>query len=125
MGRVVTLSVSVLMIVGGTGIALSNWPNNYDFFNTPNSGSLGPARTSTDIGSASFGFGAMPDGRFGPSTASFQNPDSFSEAVQTHTDLKFNDRWLFDYWTGGHPHQRRNHAQRRYRDRSLWALMGL
>ena len=124
-GRIITLSVAVLMTIGGTGIALPDWPNNYDFYNAPSSGSVGPAPPSTDVGSASLGFGLVPDDRFGPSTVSFQNPDSFSEVDQKHTDLQFNDRWLFDYWTGGHPHRRQNHAQRRHRDRSLWALMGL
>ena len=124
MGRITTLVVTVLMTVGGAGIALSNWTNNYDFYNTSSSGTLGSAPTRTNIDSASLGFGPVTKGRFGPPTASFQNPDSSSGAVQTHTPLQFNDRWLFDYWTGGHPHRRQDHAQRRHRVQSLGALMG-
>jgi hypothetical protein len=124
-GRIVKLSVAVLMTVGGTGIAFSNWTNNYGFYYVPSSDSLSAALTSTDIASASFGFSPMLDGGFGPPTASFQNSYGLSGAVQTHMALKFKDRWLFDYWTAGHPHRRQNDAQRRRRVRSLWALMGL
>jgi hypothetical protein len=124
-GRIVMLSVAVLMTVGRTGIAFSNWTNNYGFYYDPSSDSLSVALTSTDIASASFGFSPMPDGGFGPPAASFNNSYGLSAVIQTHTALKFKDRWPFDYWTGGHPHRRQNDAQRRRRVRSLWALMGL
>jgi hypothetical protein len=124
-GRIVKLSAAVLMTVGGTGIAFSNWTNNYGLYYVPSSDSLSAALPSTDIASASFGFSPMPDGGFGPPTASFQNSYGLSGAVQTRAALKFKDRWLFDYWTGGHPHRRQNDAKRQHHLRSLWALMGL
>jgi len=125
MGRIVTLSVSVVLTLVGTGVAVSNWTNNYDLYNTPSSASLGPIMTSTSLGGVGLGFGPAPVGGFGPSTASFRIPDSASGIVQTPTTLKFSDRWLFDTWTGGPPRRRRNHAGQRHRAQSLWALIGL
>jgi hypothetical protein len=88
MGRF-TLSVIFLMLVGGTGFALPDWINIYDFYGSPSSGSLGPSAADTDISNASRVFRPMPDGGFGPSTTSFQNRDSFSSVNQPHTALQF------------------------------------
>ena len=125
MSRFIKPSVAVLLTIGGTGIAFANSTNNYNLYEIPSSGSLGLAPISTDIASASFGFNPMPDAGFGPSTASLENSDSISAAVQPRAALKFKDRWLFDYGTGAPPRRRQNHAQRGHRAQSLWALMGL
>ena len=124
MGRIVKLSVVALMIVGGTGMAFSNW-SNYDFYSGPSSGPLSATLTSTDIASASLGFNPIPDATFGPPTTSFQNSYSLLGAFKTQTVLKFKDRWSFDYGTGGHPHRQQNDASKRHHGRSLLALIGL
>ena len=109
MARIIVSFVTVLLTIGGMGVAFSNWSNNYDFYNSPSSGFLGSASTDTDVSNASPRFDPVPDGGFGPPTGSFQNPDEFPGLSQTRTDLQFNDRWLFDYWPGGHPHHARRH----------------
>jgi hypothetical protein len=43
MGRNFTLSVMFLMLFGGTGFALPDWINFYDFCGSPSSGSLVPS----------------------------------------------------------------------------------
>jgi hypothetical protein len=121
-GRIVKLSVVALMIVGGSGMAFSNW-SNYD--SGPSSGPLSATLTSTDIASASLGFNPIPDATFGPLTTSFQNSYSLLWAFKTQTVLKFKDRWSFDYGTGGHPHRQQNDASKRHHGRSLLALIGL
>ena len=123
MGRIVKLSVVALMIVGGSGMAFSNW-SNYDSPG-PSSGPLSATLTSTDIASASLGFNPIPDATFGPLTTSFQNSYSLLWAFKTQTVLKFKDRWSFDYGTGGHPHRQQNDASKRHHGRSLLALIGL
>jgi len=80
MGRF-TLSVIFLMLVGGTGFALPDWINIYDFYGSPSSGSFAPAAADIDINNASRVFRPMPDGGFGPSTASFFH--------QPHSALQF------------------------------------
>jgi hypothetical protein len=87
MGRFM-LSVIFLMLVGGTGFALPDWINIYDFYGSPSSGSLA-ASAHTDMSNASGVFRSMPDGGFGPSTISFQNRDSASWVGQPHTVLQF------------------------------------
>ena len=124
MGRIVKLSVVALMIAVGTGMAFPNW-SNYDFYSGPSSGSLSATLTSTDIASASFGFDPMSDDTFGPPTTSFQNSYSLLWAFKTQTDLKFKDRWSFDFGSGGHPHRQQNDASKRHHGRSLLVLMGL
>lgn len=112
MGRYFTLSVIFLMLVGGTGFALPDWINIYDFYGSPSSGSLGPNAADTNISNASRVFTPMPDRGFGPATTSFQNRDSFSSVSQTHATLQLKDRWLFDFLPGGHP-RHPHHASRR------------
>jgi hypothetical protein len=110
MGRNIALSVIFLMI-GGTGLALPDWVNIYDFYGTPSSGSLGPT-TDTDIHNASHMSSAMPLGGFGPPTASFQIQNGFVSLVQPHATLQFKDRWLFDYSSGSHhPHHQQHHRR--------------
>jgi hypothetical protein len=74
MGRYFTLSVIFLMLVGGTGFALPDWINIYDFYGSPSSGSLGPSAADTNIRNA---------------TTSFQNRDSSSSVNQPHNALQF------------------------------------
>jgi hypothetical protein len=155
MGRNFILSVIFLMLFGGTGLALPDWINFYDFYGSPSSGSLAPSAADTDISSvnqphralqfkgvvlpngnsnyfykitssgsldltvsdietsdASPVFMPMPNGGFGPSTASFQSRDSFSSVNQAHAALQIKDRWLFDFLPGGHP-RHPHHASRR------------
>jgi hypothetical protein len=88
MGRF-TLFLIVLILIGGTGFALPDWINIYDFCGSPSSGSHAPSAADTDVSSASRVFRPMPDGGFGPSTTSFQNRDSFSTVNQPHTALQF------------------------------------
>jgi hypothetical protein len=40
MGRNTALSVIFLIMMGGTGFALPDWVNIYDFYGAPSSGSL-------------------------------------------------------------------------------------
>jgi hypothetical protein len=87
MGRFM-LSVIFLMLVGGTGFALPDWINIYDFYGSPSSGSLA-ASAHTDMSNDSRVFSPMPEGGFGPSTISFQNRDSASWVGQPHTVLQF------------------------------------
>jgi hypothetical protein len=89
MGRCFTLSVIFLMLVGGTGFALPDWINIYDFCGSPSSGSLGPSAADTNISNASRVFTPMPDRGFGPPTISFQNRDSYSSVNQPHNALQF------------------------------------
>ena len=125
MGRIIKLSLTVFLTIGGTGVALSNSPNDYAFSDIPSSGFLQPVPSNADIASASLGFNRIPDGGFGPSTAALKDSDGFDVVAEPRAALKFKDRWLFDYGTGAHPHQLKNHAKRGHRPQSLWALMGL
>ena len=47
MGRNFILSVIFLMLFGGTGLALPDWINFYDFYGSPSSGSLAPSAAGT------------------------------------------------------------------------------
>jgi hypothetical protein len=87
MGRF-TLSV-IFLLIGGTGFALPDWINIYDFYGSPSSGSLAPSAAHTDMSNDSHLFRSMLDGEFGPSTISVQNRDSFSSVGQPHTALQF------------------------------------
>jgi hypothetical protein len=110
MGRNIALSVIFLMI-GGTGLALPDWVNIYDFYGSPSSGSLGPT-TDTDIHNANHKLSTMPLGGFGPPTASFQIQNRLFSVVQPHPALQFKDRWLFDYSSGSHhPHHPQHHRR--------------
>jgi hypothetical protein len=81
MGRF-TLSVIFLMLIGGTGFALPDWINIYDFYGTASSHSLVPNAAHTDMSNGSGVFRPMPDGGLGPSPISFQNRDRLSSASQ-------------------------------------------
>jgi hypothetical protein len=93
------------------GVVLPNGTNNY-FYKIPSSGSLDLTVTDTETSDASPVFRPMPDGGFGPSTASFQSRVSVSSVKQTHAALQLKDRWLFDFLPGGHP-RHQHHASRR------------
>jgi hypothetical protein len=124
-GRIIKLSLTVLLTIGGTGVALSNSPNDYAFSDIPSSGFLQPVSSNADIASASLGFNSIPDGGFGPPTATLEDSDGFDVVAEPRATLKFRDRWSFDYGTGAHPHRPKDHSQRRHHPQSLWALMGL
>jgi hypothetical protein len=123
-GRIIKLSLTVLLTIGGTGFALSNSPNDYAFSDIPSSGFLQSVPSNADIVSASLGFNRMPGGGFGPSTTTLEDSDDFDVVAEPRASLKFKERWLFDYGTT-HPHRPKNHAQRGHRPQSLWAFMGL
>jgi hypothetical protein len=94
MGPNIALSVIFLMI-GGTGFALPDWVNIYDFYRIPSSGSLDPATATaadTDIHNASHMFSTVPKGGFGPPTASFQIQNRLFSVVQPNPALQFKDR---------------------------------
>jgi hypothetical protein len=107
-GRSIVLSV-FLMIVGGTGFALPDWIDVYDFYGTPSSGSLGPT-TEADVHAGMFS--PMPNGGFGPPTASFQMQNVGLPVVQPHPALGFKNRWLFDYAGSHHLHRQHHHRRR-------------
>jgi hypothetical protein len=88
MGRF-TLSVIFLMLVGGTGFALPDWINIYDFYGSPSSDSLAPSAAHADMSNVSRVFRPMPDCELGPSTNAFQNRDSFASVGQPHTAFQF------------------------------------
>lgn len=111
MGRNIALSVIILMTMGGTGFALPDWT---DFYGAPSSGFL-DVGTEADIHNASHLFDAMPNGGFGPPTASFQIQSVGFSVVQPQPTLQFKDRWLFDYALGPHHRHRQQHQRR------LWA----
>lgn len=92
------------------GVVLPNGSNNY-FYAIPSNGSFGLTVNDTDANSV---FRSMPDGGFGPSTASFQNRDSFSSVNQTHAASQLKDRRLFDFLPGGHPHHPHHASRRRH-----------
>ena len=124
MGRNIALPVIFLMIIGGTGFALPDWVNIYDFYGTPSSGSLGPT-TNTDIHNDSHMFSTMPLGGFGPPATSFQIQDGLFSVVQPHPVLQFKDRWLFDYSPGSHhPHRQQHHRRRWVRSVEHWSFIG-
>ena len=125
MRRVIVLSLSILMTVGESGIALPDSIDHYGLYNAPSSGCLGTALTRPDMASVSLRFGPVPDGRLGPSTTSFEKPDSVSRAVQEDAALQFNDRWSFDNRPSENPHRPQTYARQRHRVQSLWTLMGL
>jgi hypothetical protein len=123
MGRNIALSVIFLMI-GGTGFALPDWVNIYDFYGIPSSGSFDPA-TDPDIHNASHMFSTMPKGGFGPPTASFQIQNRLFSVVQPHPALQFKDRWLFDYSSGSHhSHRQQHHRRQLARSVELWSFNG-
>jgi hypothetical protein len=129
MGRNIALSVIFLMI-GGTGFALPDWVNIYDFYGVPSSGSLDPATDTataadTDTHSASHVFSTVPEGGFGPPTASFQIQKRLFSVVQPNSALQFKDRWLFDYSSGSHPPHRQQHHRRQWaRSVEFWSFIG-
>jgi hypothetical protein len=127
MGRNIALSVIFLMI-GGTGFALPDWVNIYDFYRIPSSGSLDPATATaadTDIHNASHMFSAVPKGGFGPPTASFQIQKRPFSVVQPNPALQFKDRWLFDYSSGSHrPHRQQHHRRQWVRGVEFWSFNG-
>ena len=98
MSRFIKLSVAFLLTIGGTGIAFANSTNNYNKYDIPSSGSLGPAPISTDIASASFGFNPMPDAGFGPSTASLENSDSIFCGCPTPRSPKIQGSLVVRLW---------------------------
>jgi hypothetical protein len=110
MGRSIVLSVTFLMMLGGTGSALSGSMDIYDFYDAPGSGALA-ATTGTDIQNASPMFRVAPKGGFGPPTASFQFNGHFS-VVQPHPAVQFKDHWLFDYASGSHHPRHQQHRRR-------------
>jgi hypothetical protein len=121
MGRNIALSVIFLMI-GGTGFALPDWVDIYDFYRIPSSGALDLA-TDTGIHNASHMFSTMPNGGFGPPTAPFQIHNRLFSAVQPHPALQFKDRWLFDYSSGSHhPHRQQHHRRQWVRSAGLWSF---
>jgi hypothetical protein len=94
------------------GVVLPNGTNNY-FYKIPSSGSVDLTLTDNESDSSP-AFRPMPDGGFGPSTASFQSRDSFSSVNQTHAALQLKDRWLFDFLPGGHPRHPHHVSRRRH-----------
>lgn len=121
MGRNTALSVVVLVMVGGTGFALPDWINIYDFYGAPSSGALG-ATADADIHNVSGTFSTMPKGGFGPPATAFKIQSRVYSVVQPHPALRFNDRWLFDYASGSHhPHQ--HHRRRWARSPELWSFL--
>lgn len=122
MGRNTALSVIFLIMMGGTGFALPDWVNIYDFYGAPSSGSL-DATTGADIHNVSGAFSTMPKGGFGPPVTSFEIHNRVFSVVQPHPTLQFKDRWLFDYVSGSH-HQQRHHRRRWAPSPGLWSLLG-
>ena len=111
MGRIILLSVTFLMIQGGTSFALPRSPNSYDFYGTPSSGALA-ATADTDIQNASPMFRVVPNGGFGPPTSSFKNQNDHFSVVQPYPTLRFKDHWLFDYASGSHGPRHQHHHRR-------------
>jgi hypothetical protein len=111
MGRTILLSVTFLMILGGTSFALSESASIDDFYGTPSSGALA-ATSGTDIHNASTIFQVAPKGGFGPPTASFQIQNGHFSVVQPHPALQFKDRFLFDYASGSHHARHQQHHRR-------------
>jgi hypothetical protein len=110
-GRIILLSVSLLLVLRGTSVALPESVNIYGLYDTPSSGALA-ATTNSDIRDASPMFRIAPNGGFGPPTASFQIQNDHFSVVQPHPALQFKDRWLFDYASGSHhPHHQQHHKR--------------
>jgi hypothetical protein len=111
MGRIILLSVSLLLTLGGTSFALPESMSIDGLYDMPSSGALA-ATIDTDIHDASPMFRVVPNGGFGPPTASFQIQNGHFSAVQPHPALQFKDRWLFDYASGSHhPHHQQHHRR--------------
>ena len=98
MGRIIKLSLAVLLTIGGTGVALSNSPNDYVFSDIPSSGFLQPVPSNADVAGASLGFNRMPDGGFGPSTATLEDLDDLDVVAEPRAVLKFKDRLVVRLW---------------------------
>lgn len=122
MGRNTALSVLFLIVMGGTGFALPDWVDAYDFYGAPSSGSLG-ATADAAIHNVSGPFGTIPKGGFGPPAAAFKDQNGVFSVDQPHPALQFNDRWLFDYASGSH-HPHPHHKRRSAHSPELWSFMG-
>jgi len=115
MGRIILLSVASLLIFGGTSFARPESASIADFYGTPSSGVLA-ATTDTDVHDATPMLRVMPNGGFGPPTASFKNQNGHFSVVQPRPALHFKDRWLFDYASGSHhAHHQQHHRRPRAR----------
>jgi hypothetical protein len=111
MGRIILLSVTYLLMLGGTSFALPESVNIYGFYDAPSSGALAAA-TDADIHNASPIFRVVPKGGFGPPTASFQVQNGRFPVVEPQPALQFRDRWLFDYASGSHRPHHQQHRRR-------------
>jgi hypothetical protein len=111
MGRIILLSVASLLILRGTGFARPESAGTDDFYGTPSSGALA-ATTDADVRDVSPMFRVMPNGGFGPPTASFKNQNGHFSVVEPHPALQFKDRWLFDYALGSHHPRHQQHHRR-------------
>jgi len=111
MGRIILLSVTLLLMLGGTSFALPESANLYDFYGTPGSGALA-ATTSADIHNASPMSRVLPAGGFGPPTASFKIQSGHFSVTTPHPAVQFKDHWLFDYASGSHHSHHQQHRRR-------------
>jgi hypothetical protein len=94
------------------GVVLPNGTNNY-FYKIPSRGLLDLTLADNETSDVPV-FKPMPDGGFGPPTASFQSRDSLSSVNQTHPATQLKDRWLFDFLPGGHPRHPHHVSRRRH-----------
>ena len=120
MDRIIMLSATFLMMLGGTSSALPESVNIYDFYDAPSSGALA-ATTGTDIHNANPMFRVVPKGGFGPSTASFQIQNGRFSASKPRSTLQFKERWLFDYASGSHRPRHQHHQHHQQHHRRSWA----